>query len=1281
MLLRGLATLALGMSLSACSGGGGGGGNGPGTFSMGGTVSGLASGASVVLVNNGGNATTVSANGGFTFPTAVAGGSAYAVTVQTQPTDQICTVTNGSGTASATVGNVTVACVTNATNTFTTGGTVSGLASGASVALRNNGGNDLTVSANGAFTFTTPLATGGAYAVTVLTPPTGQTCTVANDSGTIASANVTNVAVTCVVNPTPTFTIGGTVSGLAGTGLVLRNNGGNNLTIAANGTFTFTSAIATGGAYAVTVLSQPTGQTCTAANGSGTIASANVTNVAVTCVINLTPTFSIGGTVSGLAGSGLVLHNNGSNLAVSANGSFTFATPIVSGTTYAVSVLTQPSSPTQICVVSNGAGTVASANVANISVTCTTSQFTLGGTVSGLAGTGLVLHNNGGENLAISSNGAFTFDTPIVSGAPYAVSVLTQPSSLPQTCVVTNAAGTVASANVTHVSVTCTTSHFTVGGTVSGLAGTGLVLRNNGGDDVAISANGVFNFTTSIVSGAPYAVTLLTQPSSPTQTCVVTNGNGTVGSANVTNVTVTCTTSQFTLGGTVSGLAGSGLVLQNSGGNNLAISANGAFTFITPIASGATYAVTVLTQPSSLTQTCVVTNGTGTVTSANITNVTVTCTTSQFTVGGTVSGLAGTGLVLRNNGSNNLAISASGVFSFTAPIVSGATYAVTVLTQPSSPTQTCVVTNGTGTVTSANITNVTVTCTSQFTVGGAVSGLAGTGLVLQNSGGNNLTISANGAFTFTTPIASGAAYAVTVLTQPSSLTQTCVVANGTGTVASANIASVTVTCTTSQFTVGGTISGLTASGLNLRNNGGTALAIAAGSTSFTFPATVASGAAYAVTVSQQPSSQTCTVSNGTGTVTNANVTGVSIVCPSGSSAYAFISNENGTPRVASYRVGANGGFTPVSALPVGAPATGVAVTSSGNHVIVAVDPSDSADGELRVYSVSSIGELAFVSSVPMGPGVGGYSHTVGCGPRPGNSGDISCGIGINSAPETVLIHPNGRFVYVMDGVAGGACDPPGVSPCSPPAGFPAAGNRVIVRYTFDPATGTLTYHDRHYVEGFVSFAMDPHGRFVWGTSYLERRIYEFRVDQSTGALIFGTGTFIGMSNGAMWLGIDPNGNYAYAAHSGDRTIDSYTINQTTGHLTNIGSVNGNCGAPGANCNKVTNVSVRGLAVSADGRTLYGASTSVFAYALGTDGSIGAALAGSPFAPSTPLNGGANRALVGIGSAGQYLYLQGYSEAATRVFSISPSTGTLTETAASPTSLAAGSGGTTALSLQ
>lgn len=49
----------------------------------------------------------------------------------------------------------------------------------------------------GSFTFPTPLADGTPYAVTVLIQPTGQTCTVANGTGTIAGADVTDVAVTC----------------------------------------------------------------------------------------------------------------------------------------------------------------------------------------------------------------------------------------------------------------------------------------------------------------------------------------------------------------------------------------------------------------------------------------------------------------------------------------------------------------------------------------------------------------------------------------------------------------------------------------------------------------------------------------------------------------------------------------------------------------------------------------------------------------------------------------------------------------------------------------------------------------------------------------------------------------------------------------------------------------------------------------------------------------------------------------------------------------------------
>ena len=54
--------------------------------------------------------------------------------------------------------------------------------------LQDNGGDNLSVSANGSFTFATALASGAAYNVTVKTNPSGQTCSVSSGSGTIASA-------------------------------------------------------------------------------------------------------------------------------------------------------------------------------------------------------------------------------------------------------------------------------------------------------------------------------------------------------------------------------------------------------------------------------------------------------------------------------------------------------------------------------------------------------------------------------------------------------------------------------------------------------------------------------------------------------------------------------------------------------------------------------------------------------------------------------------------------------------------------------------------------------------------------------------------------------------------------------------------------------------------------------------------------------------------------------------------------------------------------------------
>jgi hypothetical protein len=87
---------------------------------------------------------------------------------------------------------------------------------------------------------------------------------------------------------------------------------------------------------------------------------------------------------------------------------------------------------------------------------------------------------------------------------------------------------------------------YTVGGVVTGLSGSGLILQNNAGSGLAVTAPGVFAFSSKLVSGAAYSVTVATQPALPAQTCTVADGSGIVAGANVTNVTVSCTSVRFT---------------------------------------------------------------------------------------------------------------------------------------------------------------------------------------------------------------------------------------------------------------------------------------------------------------------------------------------------------------------------------------------------------------------------------------------------------------------------------------------------------------------------------------------------------------------------------------------------------------------------------------------------------------------------------------------------------------------------------------------------------------
>jgi N-acetylneuraminic acid mutarotase len=377
----------------------------PEVYGVGGSVGGLMPGRSLVLQDNGGSNTTVSADGAFSFSAGVPSGSNYAVTVRSQPDGQSCAITNGSGTIAA--GDVLDVSVVCSDDTYNVGVVVSGV-NAAGLTLENDGGDPLSIARNGSFNFDTPIPSGSTYAVTVSSQPIGEVCTVSQGAGTVIDANVAAIAVTCVPN---LYSVAGTLSGLyAGRSLIVQDDGGNSTTLAANGSFSFTAPVASGSNYAVTVLTQPVGQTCSIADGSGTVSGANVGNVTITCSDN---TYNISFTVSGLIDSGLILQNNGAdNLTVSSNGSFNFPTPLATGSNYSVAILTQPVNET--CAVTNGSGTVVGTNITDILVTCTGEWTWVGG-----------LNTNGAKGLYGIEGTASTGNMP---GARYEASTFTDTS-------------------------------------------------------------------------------------------------------------------------------------------------------------------------------------------------------------------------------------------------------------------------------------------------------------------------------------------------------------------------------------------------------------------------------------------------------------------------------------------------------------------------------------------------------------------------------------------------------------------------------------------------------------------------------------------------------------------------------------------------------------------------------------------------------------------------------------------------------------------------------------
>ncbi len=137
----------------------------------------------------------------------------------------------------------------------------------------------------------------------------------------------------------------------------------------------------------------------------------------------------------------------------------------------------------------------------------------IGGRLRGLASRETItLQNNAGDRLTLSSNGSFTFPTPVASGATYSVTIMTLPSSpIEQACSVSNASGVVGGSPVASITVDCDLlAYFPFQGNANDASGYGndaivvgatLASDRNGTPDSAYSFAGVGSIQATMPKG------------------------------------------------------------------------------------------------------------------------------------------------------------------------------------------------------------------------------------------------------------------------------------------------------------------------------------------------------------------------------------------------------------------------------------------------------------------------------------------------------------------------------------------------------------------------------------------------------------------------------------------------------------------------------------------------------------------------------------------------------------------------------------------------------------
>lgn len=173
------------------------------------------------------------------------------------------------------------------------------------------------------------------------------------------------------------FTVQGSVVGLNNSGLVLAN-GSDTVTVPSGATsFSFPQQIAYGSGYNITLTANPAHMTCSVGNGEGSAGHTVEIQAIVSCSQNA---YSLGGQFTGFTAGTMVLTNGTSGGTVtlapptdlSGAGDFAFATAVLDGSAYGVTILTPPDG--YYCTVSNGTGVMHETPVTNVLVACTKIQ-------------------------------------------------------------------------------------------------------------------------------------------------------------------------------------------------------------------------------------------------------------------------------------------------------------------------------------------------------------------------------------------------------------------------------------------------------------------------------------------------------------------------------------------------------------------------------------------------------------------------------------------------------------------------------------------------------------------------------------------------------------------------------------------------------------------------------------------------------------------------------------------------------------------------------------------